>query len=187
MLNDNGISWKGRFTNTMYLNNKIWPNDVFINVHMLPVTAKGASQHITFQKVKYMFSRILQNSLFINSDENIFNVFDTFDNDVIDFFETPVDQIVGVTLLAKLDAIGGDNMKVDALEIESWQGENLNFMITPDSPEWALLQKVKTKNPWWHDQGPRISNFTKNKLTWEEIGFTIDNNDKFRVIQGGEQ
>ena len=79
MLNDNGISWKGRFTNTMYLNNKIWPNDVFINVHMLPVTAKGASQHITFQKVKYMFSRILQNSLFINSDENIFNVFDTFD------------------------------------------------------------------------------------------------------------
>lgn len=50
MLNDSGISWKGRFTNTMYLNNKLWPNDVTINIHMMPVTAKGTSQHITFQK-----------------------------------------------------------------------------------------------------------------------------------------
>jgi hypothetical protein len=109
-----------------------------------------------------------------------------FDNEVLDFFEAPVDQIVGVTLLAKLDAIGGENMKVDALEIESWQGENLSFMITDESPEWTILQNNKTKNPWWHDPSPRISNFTKDKLTWEEIGFTIDNNEGFRVIQGGE-
>ena len=157
MLNDNGISWKGRFTNTMYLNNKLWPNDVSINVHMLPVTAKGASQHITFQKVKYMFGRILQNSVFINSDENIFKVFNTFDNEVVDFFETPVDQIVGVTLLAKLDAIGGENMKVDALEIESWQGENLRFIISESSPENALLQSSTINNPWWMDKSPRFS------------------------------
>jgi hypothetical protein len=109
-----------------------------------------------------------------------------FDNEVLDFFEAPVDQIVGVTLLAKLDAIGGDNMKVDALEIESWQGENLSFMITDESPEWAILQSNKTKDPWWHDSSPRISNFIKDKLTWEEIGFTIEHNEGFRVIQGGE-
>ena len=119
MLNDSGISWKGRFTNTMYLNNKLWPNDVTINIHMMPVTAKGTSQHITFQKIKYIFHKTLQNSVFIHHDENIFKCFDMFDNEVLDFFEAPVDQIVGVTLLAKLDAIGGDNMKVDALEIES--------------------------------------------------------------------
>ena len=112
--------------------------------------------------------------------------FDMFDNEVLDFFEAPVDQIVGVTLLAKLDAIGGENMKVDALEIESWQGENLSFMITDESPEWAILQGKKIKDPWWHDASPRISNFTKDKLTWEEIGFKIDNNEGFRVIQGGE-
>lgn len=186
MLNDSGISWKGRFTNTMYLNNKLWPNDVTINIHMLPVTAKGTSQHITFQKIKYMFHKTLQNSVFIHHDENIYKCFNMFDNEVLDFFEAPVDQIVGVTLLAKLDAIGGENMKVDALEIESWQGENLSFMITDESPEWTILQNNKTKNPWWHDPSPRISNFTKDKLTWEEIGFTIEHNEGFRVIQGGE-
>ena len=107
MLNDDGISWKTRFTNTMYLQNKLWPNDVSINMHMLPVTDGANSQHVTFQKIKYVFGKSLQNSIFIQKDENLYKSFSVFENEVIDFFDTPVDQVVGVTLLAKLDAIGG--------------------------------------------------------------------------------
>ena len=145
MLNDDGISWKTRFTNTMYLQNKLWPNDVSINIHMLPITNGPQSQHVTFQKIKYVFGKTLQNSLFVQNDVNLYKSFSVFENDVIDFFDTPVDQVIGVTLLAKLDAIGGKSMNVDALEIESWQGENLRFMITTDSPEWKLLQTCGIK------------------------------------------
>ena len=185
MLNDDGISWKTRFTNTMYLQNKLWPNDVSINMHMLPVTDGANSQHVTFQKIKYVFGKSLQNSIFIQKDENLYKSFSVFENEVIDFFDTPVDQVVGVTLLAKLDAIGGDSMKVDTLEIESWQGENLRFMITTDSPEWKLLQNCDTKDPWWHDPSPRFSNFNTEQLTWDDIGFTIKEHEGFKVIQGG--
>ena len=77
-------------------------------------------------------------------------------------------------------------VKVDALEIESWQGENLRFMITTDSPEWKLLQNCDIKDPWWHDDTARFSNFTKEPLTWDDIGFTIKNKyDRFTVIEGG--
>ena len=185
MLNDDGISWKTRFTNTMYLQNKLWPNDVSINIHMLPITNGPQSQHVTFQKIKYVFGKTLQNSLFVQHDDNLYKSFSVFENDVIDFFDTPVDQVIGVTLLAKLDAIGGKSMNVDALEIESWQGENLRFMITTDSPEWKLLQTCGIKDPWWHDDTPRFSNFTKEPVTWDDIGFTIKEHEGFKVIQGG--
>ena len=75
MLNDDGISWKTRFTNTMYLQNKLWPNDVSINMHMLPVTDGANSQHVTFQKIKYVFGKSLQNSIFIQKDENLYNLY----------------------------------------------------------------------------------------------------------------
>jgi len=185
MLNDDGISWKTNFTNTMYLQNKLWPNDVAINIHMLPITNGPTSQHVTFQKIKYVFGKSLQNSIFIESDDNLYQSFSVFENEVIDFFDTPVDQIVGVTLLAKLDAIGGESMKVDAIEIESWQGENLRFVITTDSPEWKLLQNCKIKDPWWHDPAPRFSNFDTEPLTWDDIGFKIKEHEGFKVIQGG--
>ncbi len=75
MLNDDGISWKTNFTNTMYLQNKLWPNDVAINIHMLPITNGPTSQHVTFQKLKYVFGKSLQNSIFIENDDNFIPVF----------------------------------------------------------------------------------------------------------------
>ena len=97
-----------------------------------------------------------------------------------------VDQVVGVCLLAKMNSIAGEHLQVNALEIESWQGENLRFVITPDSPEYGLMNECGIKNAWWFEKSPRFSNFTKQTLTWDDLGFKIDdNNDRFKIIKGG--
>lgn len=185
MLNDDGLIWRSRFTNTLFLQNKLWPNDTEISLHMTPVTDDSKHQHLSFEKIKFVFSKILQNSLFIEN-KSITEPFIKLDNDLIDFFDKPIDQIVGVCLLSKLNAITGKFLKVNVIEIESWQGENLRFIISENSPEYDLLQECNIENPWWHDSLPRFSNIKKNKLTWSDIGFKInETDDQFKIIKGG--
>ena len=186
MLNDDGLVWKSRFTNSLFLNLKLWPNDTEVSLHMTPMTNNPQEQHTAFEKYKYVMSRFMQDSIFITNNEKEHTAFANLKNDVIDFFSRPIDQVVGVCLLAKLNAIAGEYLQVSAVEIDSYQGENLKFIITNDSPEYALMNESGIKNAWWFEKSPRFSNFANYNLTWNDLGFTINNtHDKFKIIKGG--
>lgn len=185
MLNEDGIIWKTRFSNTLFLKDKCWPNDTEVSIHMTPETDDVKNQHMSFEKYKYIFSKILQNSIFVENRNT--KPIQKFNNNIIDFFNDPVDQIVGVCLLSKLNAVAGDHLHVDTLEIESWQGENLRFVISENSPEYDLLVNQNIKNPWWNDPSPRFGNIVYDSLTWNELGFKISDSEKsFRIIKGGQ-
>lgn len=187
MLNDEGIIWKTRFTNILCLKSRLWPNDVDLTLHMTPQTSQAGAQNVAFEKIKYISQKILQNAIFINHDKTHWEKLSEYGNRVIDFTNVPVDQIVGISLFYKFNAVAGDQMKVNFIEIESWQGENLKFIISNDSPEKEIIKQSKIKNPWWFDSSPRFTNFTKKVLTWQDIGFTIsDTDEKFKIIQGGK-
>ena len=122
--------------------------------------------------------------IIISGHANIEMAVKSLKNGAFEFIEKPVDQVVGICLFNKLNAMIGDCLRVDTLEIESWQGENLRFIISESSPENALLQSSTINNPWWMDKSPRFSNFTKEILTWAQLGFTIsETNDKFKIIK----
>ena len=89
MLNDDGLIWRSRFTNTVFLNVKLWPNDTEVSLHMTPLTDEPNQQHIAFEKYKYVLSKILQNSIFVEHDEQEHKAFNALNNDVIDFFSRP--------------------------------------------------------------------------------------------------
>lgn len=186
MLVEDGMMWRTRYTNTVVIGNKIWPNDTEINLHFSPCTDDPQQQNITFEKYKYVFNKVLQNSVFIENEKQ-YNTFKTYNDYVIDFSHRPVDQIVGVTLFAKLNSIGGDCLKITGLEIESWQGENIRFVINENSPEWDIIESSeKNKYQWWMDENPNWSTHDKNRLTWEQIGFKIQSEENiFTVIKGG--
>jgi len=49
-----------------------------------------------------------------------------------------------------------------------------------------MMENCGIENPWWNDESPNFSNFTTKKLTWDELGFKIqDSDDRFKIIQGG--
>jgi len=187
MLTEDSICFKTRFTNSLLLNNKIWPNDYDCAVHFVPQTDDQQLQNITYEKYKWVFGRALQNSVFIQHDEKIQKTVASFKNDVVDFVSDPVDQIIGVTIMSKLNSIGGEYLKVQNFEIESWQGENLRYNINADSPEWDIIHDLEKdiENPWWLSPQPTFSNFQKDVLTWQEIGFTIDTQSKLKLVKGG--
>lgn len=189
MLTEDSICFRTRFTNSILLNNKIWPNDYDCAVHFVPQTDDQKLQNITYEKYKWMFGRAFQNSIFISHDEKIYHAVKDFKNDVIDFVSEPVDQIIGVTIMSKLNSIGGEYLKVTNLEIESWQGENLRYNISTESPEWDVIHDLEKDidKPWWLSAQPTFSNYQKDQLTWEEIGFTISDTNKFKLVKGGAQ
>lgn len=185
MFIEDGMSWKTRFTNTLLISDKIWPNETDITLHLEPQLNNPDIQNITFEKYKYCFVKICQNSIFIDDKLENYQTFETYSDYVIDFPQRPVDQMVGVVFFSKLNAIGGDALKLSALTIESWQGENLSFTITQDSPEWDFVPNTAKQYYWWNDPEPNFSNFSKDRLTWEQIGFNIKNmKSHLTVIQG---
>ena len=68
MLNEDGIIWKTRFTNTLFLKDKCWPNDTELSIHMTPKTNEIKIQHMSFEKYKYVFAKVLQNSIFVQNN-----------------------------------------------------------------------------------------------------------------------
>ena len=111
----------------------------------------------------------------------------SFNNDIIDYVEA-YDQLVGVQIYSKLNAIANNLIRVEALQIESWQGENLKYVITDESPEWTILEDFEKtcKNTWWRNPNVHFSSFNDKQLTWDEIGFTVNKNPNFKIIQGGK-
>jgi len=189
MLIENGISWSTRFTNTILINNKLWPNDYDVKITFTPQTNDMQMQNFVYDKYKCIFNKFLQNSIFIENNQELFDRMDVFKNDVVDFVSAPYDQMSGVTIMRKLNAVGGNFLRVISCEIESWQGENLRYTITEDSPEWEILDDLQKEieNPWWLSDQPVMSSFLEKQLTWEEIGFTIKDDSRLKVIQGGSK
>jgi len=187
MFLEDSIVYKIRFTNIIYLANRLWPNEVDVSLHLTPCDDDPQTQHTTFEKYKYCFHKIFQNSLFVTSKQE-HEIFKNHSSNVIDIPVRPVDQMTGVCVYSKLNAIGGDHLKCSAIEIESWQGENIRFIITENSPEWDMLPNDKDQYYWWNDSLPNFTSFESSRLTWEEIGFKIENTESnFTVIQGNKK
>lgn len=187
MFLEDSIVYKIRFTNIIYLANRLWPNEVDVSLHLTPCDDDPQTQHTTFEKYKYCFHKIFQNSLFVTNKQE-YDIFKNHSSNVIDIPVRPVDQMTGVCMYSKLNAIGGDHLKCSAIEIESWQGENIRFIITENSPEWEMLPNDKDQYYWWNDSLPNFTSFESSRLTWEEIGFKIENTDSnFTVIQGNKK
>lgn len=182
---DDGMQWRTKFTNIVLVGKKMYPNDTEIKITFTPKTNDASTQNLVFEKFKYFLSRVLQNSMFIANNQKDYETFSEYNDKVIDFANKPVDQIVGVTIFSKLEAIGGDYFKINQVEIESWQGENLRFIINSNAPEWELIQSNNDVYCWWTDPEAIFTSFGKNQLTWDELGFTIKDDKKFTVINGG--
>ena len=105
MIYEDGIVWKTNYTNTVLIADRLWPNDTEVTLHLTPYSNDADSQHVTFEKYKYCFSKILQNSLFIENAKTNYKHFEKYCPNIIDFAHRPVDQIVGVTMFCKLSWI----------------------------------------------------------------------------------
>ena len=138
------IQYATRFMAGVYYDDQLQMNEYNVKVYMMTNTFNPESHNVALNRIKYFLCNELENTIFINSED----VEDcaklaSVGLDITTLPGDPVDQLVGIMLLAKLMAIVEDKMLVGEIEVASVLGDGIVYIHseneTPDEiviPDW---------------------------------------------------
>ena len=118
-----------QFTAGIYHDSKLIMNNYNLRLWMTTNSENSVDQGISFERIKYFIYSQIDNTIFINSNQKaqctLFSiaglVITTMTND-------PVDQLIGIILYYKLNAITEDRMIIMETEISSSYGANMTYL-----------------------------------------------------------
>lgn len=145
-----------QFTAGTYLDSKLHMNNYYVKLEMITQTVDGVEQNIALDRMRHMLFRHFQDGAFVKyTDVDVIDKLQSADLNVVILPETPVDQIIGIMLYCKLNAIMQDRLYITQLKISSDLGQNL----------WYLQDEQEDVGPfeelgWWHTADPNT--FEKN-------------------------
>jgi hypothetical protein len=146
-----------QFTAGTCLDGKVCMNTYYIKLEMITQTVDGVEQNIALDRIRHMLYHQFQDCIFVyEEDTEIIDKLQSTDFNVVVLPEVPVDQIVGIMLFSKLNAVMQERMYITQLKISSELGQNL----------WYLHSEEEELGPfgfpgWWHNIDPNT--FEKNK------------------------
>jgi len=134
------------FTAGIYYGNEMRMNNYALTVHMITNSTDSVSHNVAFERIKYFVYNKMDSTIFVNSEqENQCQQFLNCGLSVTTLPGEPVDQLIGLMLYYKLNAIMEDRIIVDETEISSVLGENIVYMHSENENT-----DVGTIPDWWH-------------------------------------
>lgn len=145
-----------QFTAGTYLDGKLHMNTYYLKLEMITQSFDGIEQNIALDRMRHMLFHHFQDAVFLNhSDVDAIGKLQGADLNVIVLPETPVDQIIGIMLYCKLNAIMQDRLYITQFKISSDLGENLWYLHC-DEEDVGPFDSLG----WWHTADPNT--FEKN-------------------------
>jgi hypothetical protein len=135
------------FTAGIYFDGILRMNRYNIGLWMMTTTTDSESHNIAFDRMKFFISDSLESGVFINSS-NIeqCKLLANAGVKIITLPDEPVDQLIGIMLYCKLNAICEDRMIIGEVEISSELGGGVTYMHGDEEPIGPYNQ-----NGWWND------------------------------------
>lgn len=164
----------------------VYDNEFAINVydvtlHMTTVSNDPDQHNIAYERMNYWINEVLHESVLIGADSDKLDAYRATGQRLIVFPQGPVDQLAGVMLYLKLNAIAENRIIVTDVELSSTFGDEVVYLhnsaedIGPMSvdgwwmdskPHWADVKKKKSANKVISlDRMPEWSDLD---LQWEE-------------------
>lgn len=179
--------------------NRLIVNQYQLVVDLLTVSTDHHQQNVAYERMKYWIHEVMDQSILIGQHSDMLDLVAQLSDRVIAVPGEPVDQVVGIMLYLKLNAIMENRMIVTDVEICSSQGdytsylhntrENLGADLEQDGwwsdlrPVWTTLKsrdqgKVVSldRGPDWKDRG----------LDWDEVGDTAQDSVVFANFKKDE-
>lgn len=132
------------FTAGVYYNDTLHMNNYNLTLWMLTNSADPNDHEVSFDRIQYFVNNILHSTIFINSDNREkCQQFVQAGLDITSMPGDPVDQLVGIMLYQKLNAITEGRLLILETEISSQVGSGMVYLhgehenttgIVP--PEW---------------------------------------------------
>jgi hypothetical protein len=128
----------------VYYNGELRMNNYSLRLWMITNTHEASSHNISFDRIKYFIYSEIDSTIFINStDYEQCQQFVNTGLKITTLPGDPVDQLVGLMLYYKLNAIIENRMTIVETELASTMGENMAYLhseneITDEvvGPDW---------------------------------------------------
>jgi hypothetical protein len=150
-------------------------------VHMTTVSLDPEKHNIAYERIKYWFDFVLNNAIIINeSDPKLVEWLST-ETRLIIMPEDPVDQLLGIMLYQKLNALTEGNLDIIQVELKSTVGDNVVYIHNENEGFGPL-----SENGWWNDSKPNWTHMGKKKSknskvikmdrlpSWSELNLDFD-------------
>lgn len=172
------LHYKLNFCAGVFFNNTVFLNNYEIDLDLVTASTNGHEQNVALDRVKYFVEHVCSGAFFVNENEKQqIKALTAANINVIALPEEPIDQIVGIMLFHKLNAVMEDRMSIYRLSINSELGDFVSYIHAIDESGGPF-----EKLGWWND--PEITcnlsevkvkennKIVKIKLTesWNDIG-----------------
>ncbi len=133
------------FTAGIYHNGSFYMNNYTLRVLMATVSEDPADHNTAFERLKYFICNCMESTVFINADETEqCNQYVQAGLRITTMPGDPVDQLIGIMLYHKLNAVMENRMVVYETELSSAMGE---YMVYLHSEEENTVGYVQPN--WW--------------------------------------
>lgn len=173
------LHYSTNFFAGVYYEQRLFINSYAVNIELLTQTDAREAVNVAMDRLKCFLEVELANTVFIqdNQVDEILTMDDLGFN-LTTLPEEPLDQIIGLMLYCKLNAIMEDRMIVTSLDISSVVGDRV----------WYLHEEGESIGPfsaagWWNDSAPNhcpdvistdnvfkvnVGSWSERGLAWEE-------------------
>lgn len=160
------------FLASAYLDAQVFCNRYMVQLELITNTMDHIDQNVALDRIRHMLYHEFSNALFISdSKSDLATQFDQLGSKTCVIPGPPVDQLLGIMLFAKLNAVMQERLFLTQLKISSDLGDKLVYC--QDSEEDLGPFEY---TGWWHDSDNRIANTSQNDKHGNvvELGNKID-------------
>lgn len=182
------IKYSMNFVAGIYYDGEMRMNNYGLTVSMITNTSDSVSHNIAFERIKYFVYNKINSSIFINQDHGEqCEKFISAGLSITTMPGEPVDQLIGLMLYCKLNAIMEDRIVVEETEINSMLGENIVYLHSENENTdidnipnwWNTADCVHSDYVLLHTEKivPMHSNteWRELDLTWPESDMILSN------------
>jgi hypothetical protein len=135
------------FTAGIFYADQMRMNNYQVKLHIITNSEEGDDHNIALDRIKYFLHNQLNSTVFINSAEaDQCRAFASAGIKITTLPEEPLDQVIGIMLYCKLNAILEDRMIINEIEICSELGENIVYLHNEQDAQGPFAD-----TGWWTD------------------------------------
>ena len=124
-------------------------NHCSVEINMLTVSPSNDEQNIAYERMKFFVHSLLDDCILISEQSPLLPQYQKTGARVIVLPDEPVDQVVGMMLYLKLNAIMENRIVVTDVELWSKAGDSVSYLHSVGESLGPLVQ-----SGWWTDPRP---------------------------------
>ena len=141
------------FTAGIWWDNQLLMNNYTATFKMTTVTKNRANHNVALKRLQYLIQAEFTDAVFIEeSDTDQIALLRAANVRLLTLPDSPIDQILGMMLYSKCNAVMEDNMVVRSVLISSTASDNV-IVEHNDDESYAPFSKPG----WWTESGPECS------------------------------